>query len=1139
MRNPTRRSMLTGIGSVPMLGWMPFDADLGAEDRSTVPFLEDAAESGAEARSEVGSDPGSQFAMDVPDNVTEPFLLAYGAAPVYMGEWQDADRDVMIEEVLRLDPDMISNQHLFGRLPPFDGGVGRRTRAGGMLTHRYGSSASGGIHPITPVETVDDWYDDQPDDERWYHPDGTPVTSVAELAGVGIDGEPWQPPAGPGDAPDAIFPSVFAEGTLKYFTQRGREISQMGFTQLWVDHISFGTSSGLDCSLWADVTFREYLESLPDSTLAEYGIDDVDGFDMRSYLQTNDLMPDDVEVPAVDPVYRERRKLQHRTAKRLFDRFFEDAREDLPAEIEAAGSTNLGVQFGLQSHVLRPASVYLSDVFDEILLETSPTIPPEELSDVSIKIARASGRFEKAVRVFHTIWHEQPEAEGFDSTEYYPTLLEFHVAQSYAHGAVHQIQLTSGPDESYDWRIDTWMREDGTIGDRLHRFVDFLRSHRRFLSNGREQHRTAIVVSLPTLLWEDAPEWGTPRSHRNAVHGTGRLLREAQLPFDVVILDDPELWAAPEQTAALQTYDQVVLPSVECVSDDHVAALEEALAAGTSVLVAGGAPTRSAAFEPREDLQATLESASNATVVDDDVSADGNGVGAQAVRDQLAAFEPGVELDSDARISLTRMAVSDGTERETGAADDGGSGADSDTAEFVVVHLLNYAYDRDTDAMRSREAVKVTVRDLPFSPAAASYYTVDGSTALEIDGDADEVSVTVPTLDVWGFLVFAESDAALRPATDEAAARTTINEAREAVETAVTDDREELLEAASATLHNAEQAFAFEQYDVAKDRATAAIDWADRAYRTPVIGIDQAHNQPSHPDFEWDDGGGSFAAFADAFPEYEVRPVPEWNHETLEELDLLFVPPALGDALYEFTETELDAAESFVTNGGGLVVEGFAGMPEDISELTSVYGFNFDRAEIGRPEGERIEAAIEPSRLTWMFTGSRPRTVLTDIGDAHVWARLPEDTGAWLNRTHGPVHDREPDDEDAAGAPVGVAVSHGEGFVVGAGYLLVSQVEFGSDEWALVANLVALQGLLSRTSGDVTGDESDDGVIDENGGHADDEDDGEATDDDERIENEDTETDTESPGFGIGAGIAGVGGAAYLLRKRLSDEDRE
>lgn len=822
-----RRRFLAAVATIPALGIVGSDPALAGEPRRLT-------------ETSAASNRGGSLDETSPSKSTDAFLLVDHSSQALqqrMG-WEAATLEQVAESILRIGPDLLNELDLAGWHSPNNDRYAPRHAEVRSFAREHRFPYVLGVHYHINSETLhDDWYQHLPDDERWEHPDGTPVEHPFELVARNFDGTPRMP-HGQDDPRRTISPSHLAPGTRDRLVRTGREIFEWGATEFWIDSPVEGLSLGLDFSEWAQAAFRNYLTDHSNDRLEELDIDDIESFDIISHIEDAGIAPSETDSPAEDPVFREYLRFQHVEQRRLISEVFERSRSQLSAA-ERERTTVFGLGFGLQHDWLDPACIYKSDFVDVISIETKPTVPPNRPHDVSVKIGRAAGRFEKPVRVWGRMVEGFGTAAGLDPTENYPTLLRFHLAQAYANGGRRSMPLTGLPNYEADQSVNSWLRSDGTVPDSLTEFVDFVRAHERLLTDVEEASDTAVVVSLPTLLWTRAPEWeARVTDHSHAIGEAAEVLRQEHVPYDVCILDYPPLWDAQEQTERLREYDRIVLPGVECVSDAHRNGIQAALETGTEVIVTGDTPTRDEEYRPRSDMRSLLRNADGARILDTDPEPDAGGRSAARLADAVAERSPPIETDLDHDIGITTFEQPDRT----------------------VVHFVNYEYDPERDVVTDIPRFDAVI-DIESEPAAVTFHSVDGVRRLEATVTDAGLAVTVPEIKVWGILVLGETEGATMPSTDRETALETIENARDLIDQANDRSQRGPVRRAIATADNAERMLEYEAYGVARSLASDAADLVEPLIENTANAAEESdegdadHGTDSEPSPESDSGG--------------------------------------------------------------------------------------------------------------------------------------------------------------------------------------------------------------------------------------------------------------------------------------------
>lgn len=1027
--------MLGGVvGSIGLPFWLEFERNsLGATD----------------SQADLTSSDDEGLMISIPSYPDDPFLIT-NFGDQYFSEsstkgWEPVTHRERLQTIQGFHPDTVD----WGSLVAFDDGDIRTFESQHKqleFSLETGLSGSAGRNvtinipnddPVERYQSVFAAYD-------WQFPDGSSVEHPNDLLAEQFDGTPQEI--------EYAFqtngiPSVFGPGALDFITYAAQQRLAEGYSSFLVDGIGVFRFQGLDFSVWAQGAFSTHLESLSASRRQELGIDDPGSFDIREYLSDEGLAPDDDGDPFEDPVFREYLLHHHQGVKDLFAAFQDRLHELFPERMAAGDIKIYGNHFmGNFSHP-QAANVYVGDHLDLIYVEHFPQVDPPV--DYHYKLEQAIGRFSKPAVAKGTIAAQDEANLGdFDPTKQYPNLKRFQIAESYAMGARMKLPLTANAAYSADQTFTNWIRADGTVPDQLQSFVDFLWTQERFLSDIESDTRVAVVWSLPTLLWAHEPQWGIGRSgdspHVDSFVGTTTLLREAQIPYDVLVFGHPRLWDDDDQLARLSEYDAVVLPGVDSITDAQLTALETALDDGGHVITSGSPPHRDAMYEPRDDTPAVFDREETAVLAANPGRIK-NERGETTGELRNALKNAGVQsmtAGRDPTLCVNRYVQSEPSR--------------------MVVHALNYDYSAGSDSFEPKTDVSLSVPKPDFTVGVARYYTPAGTTDLSVAETDQTLDITLPELTDWGFVVLARSADELVNVAAEADAREQTATVASELAAAREDGRDWADAFASAEAYHAaaETALDANAYGQALDAAQTADERLAKAHRQPVVGIDMGHGQPQSLD---DDD--PFAPLRNTFSQYDFRMLESWAESTFSELDVLLVPPALAyrGAQYQFSDDEVAMVESFVEGGGSLLVIARGGIDSGIDSLTEPFGFRFQ----GRPVVFETESnsQVEPTHPHHLLTRGVAELEFglgTPIADrpseATVLASLSEDIGAWFHQEE-PLSERNETEGSAAGSDMYVTASYENGRVTLFGkhdYHLLSDEE--SDGETLVSNQLSVLG---------------------------------------------------------------------------------
>jgi len=1066
------------------------------------------------------------MAVPFPSYPDNPFLITqfgdqYFTVPPVNG-WKPVSHRDRLRTIQRFHPDTVD----WDSIMSFDEGDIRTYKSqNAQLAYSLETGLSGTVGRNVTINIPDDdaaeKYQAVFDAYDWQFPDGSPVEHPKDLLAKQFDGTPH--------SIEYAFetngiPSVFAPGAVDILMYIARKRLSVGYSTFWIDGIGPFRFQGLDFSAWARDAFRKHLESLSESRRQELGIDDPTSFDIRGYLRDEGIAPGNGGDPFEDAVFREYLLHHHRGIKEFFRTCREQLHELFPERMDAGDIKLYGNHFMGNFGHPQAANVYVGDHFDFIHVEHFPRVDPP--IDYHYKLERAIGRFSKPATAKGTLAAQsESDLDGFDPEKQYPSFKRFQIAESYAMGARMKIPLTSGAAYSVNQTLTNWIHPDGTVPERLQSFVDFLWTHERFLDDIEPDTRVAVVWSLPTLLWNHEPQWNVGQADDSprvaSFIGTTTLLREAQIPYDILVFGPPRLWDDGDQLDRLREYDAVVLPSVDSITDTQLTALETYLGDGGHVITSGSPPSRDGMYEPRDDTAAVFEH-DRATVLSGDPGAVKNQRGETVgeLRDTLES----ASVQSVTRIDDPTLSVSRHVQSEP---------------ERVVIHVLNYDYTVETDTFESKTDVSLLISKPDFTVEAARYYAPTGSMDLSVTDDGQKIRVTVPELTDWGFVVLTPSADALVNADTEANAREQTEAVRSELAAASEDGRDWADAFVSAEVYHdaAETALEANAYEKALDAARTASEKLTEAHRQPVIGIDMGHGQQSL------DGDDPFGPLREAFSQYDFRMLDSWDQNVLSELDVLVVPPALAyrGAQYQFSEEEIAAAESFVDDGGSLLVLARGGVDDGIDALTEPFGFRFQGRPVVFPEG--ANARVDPTHPNHLLTRgvseiefSLGTPIMDRPSESTVLASLPEDSDAWFHQEE-PLGSRSDAEGSAAGSEMYATANHGSGRVTLFG---MHRYHFLADRDENAEQIVGNQLSVLGSEAVRTIQSSQKGTTTQNGTQSptDDPSTDNTTDPSTQPANGTSEPDTSTPGFSFTSGaLAGLIALLTGWLRHRSDDD--
>lgn len=303
--------------------------------------------------------------------------------------------------------------------------------------------------------------------------------------------------------------------------------------------------------------FREYMKSrysFEEMKKLGKGVEDIDTFDMREYIKIKLGRPTGMDI-VKDPIFREYIKFQNIAHFAvLLDHFtaFRQLGEQQERGVAMYGNQN-GIEYTANASAISP----LMDV-----LEVECTD-----HDINYIIARGSGLDEKMVWV-RGLSPDRPFGVGL------------------TYGGIKNIQYwwkrpdqTENPEEVIDTSRSFPIYKA---------FVNYLNNNRALYGKQRGYTNTAVVWSLPSLMWRSYPpqnlySWGYAADFITVA----QALIDSNVMFDCALFHHPEIHDDKDFLARLMEYDTVILPNVDCLSKAQAAALRKMSKMGKRILVLG------------------------------------------------------------------------------------------------------------------------------------------------------------------------------------------------------------------------------------------------------------------------------------------------------------------------------------------------------------------------------------------------------------------------------------------------------------------------------------------------------------------------------------------------------------------------
>ena len=522
---------------------------------------------------------------------------------------------------------------------------------------------------------------------------------------------------------DAWAERVLEDGILAAFTTLADGVS--------VDNIGVPPfiKGGGGFSAHEKEGFRENLAAEhTEGQLATLGIADVRTFDIAQYILEKDYL-DGNPAALEDPIFRDFVKYQYVSNLEIWANMVEQA-------LERAGRDMIlhGNQYGISKlYSSNPYSVLLSQQHQVVEIEVAnylDLMPPKSHYSLSYKIGLASGLAKKPVWILGIVYDW-----GTDTRYLEPDFLRLITAETYANGAIRTFEPVQGGPEG------SCSLPDETLTSLLD-YYDWIREHRTLFEGRSSAAKTAIVYSIPTMLWQYFPTTGHWNWDKTAsLSGFALALECEHIPYDIVVFGHPDLWDDAGLDDRLAGYDLLILPDVDCLTGYQIRALEQFVEAGGAILYSGNLGTRNEDYVPRSST--SLASLQHSPSVEEAVGTparafygrriQGLGSAESALRQLAAAI--------DAVPQYERQLVTD-------APDTVGMNLYRDPQGGLMVHLVNYDYDRTHHELRTTTPFTIRLalpEDFSFEGKGVFFISDDArSDLLEYSSMGQWIEFTVP-----------------------------------------------------------------------------------------------------------------------------------------------------------------------------------------------------------------------------------------------------------------------------------------------------------------------------------------------------------------------------------------------------------
>ncbi len=529
---------------------------------------------------------------------------------------------------------------------------------------------------------------------------------------------------------------------------------------------TFVRGGGWGCKdTWEGQGFIEHLKSkFTKSQLSEMGIKDVDNFCLRTYLKNKYQLkatysnptpfrerfltswpPESVEFEnnskvLSDPVVKEALLYWYQSAIALVRNVSTETRE-------YAEKSHRKILLTTNEYFAWIPHITLTPYMDVVYVEISQFKPfPYQTNGVVCKLARASSNFTKPVWVGEWILGFANPFKPDSPPSNISTLIKLRIAETYSNpGCIMLVPFGTGsPDEG--WPPHRLI--DGPERKEISKYYSFISNVRELFKNTTPYSTVALVVSLPTAIWQYFPALGIYDSDKyyNEIRGWTRALEEMHIPYDVLFLGMEGILST-DSSERLKNYDLLIAPGLSRISDEDLERIEEFLRNGGRLITTGDFAKYDQMNNKRTNV-CSLFNDRNVIIIDR--------LG-EHYWDSLERKEPDKQLFNYMK-KITTSALGNGTIIHTNASQDilitpfKKSGSN----EFVLSLVnYNYQYDKIHDWVIPEKNIKVKLR-IPKNYEILQVFSLspeDGRRYLKYHRYMNWITLNIENLSAWKLVI--------------------------------------------------------------------------------------------------------------------------------------------------------------------------------------------------------------------------------------------------------------------------------------------------------------------------------------------------------------------------------------------------
>lgn len=731
--------------------------------------------------------------------------------------------------------------------------------------------------------------------------------------------------------------------------------------------------------------FRAFMRSRysNEELLIRFGIANVDSFNYRQYLIDNHAV--DIwkgERPWEAPLFNEYHSYQNEAVQRVMKALISQTRQ------YALDTYSREISFSANINDLNPSGLKFTDELDIFILEFYKGIgyPPVGKATSVLKLAHS---LDNKSGILMTAINTNADLLKRAKTS---NLMKIYIAEAYAALGSFMIPYNI---YALDEEIGTSPGSFSADITSISPYYKFIMNHSTFYENLKSIAKVGVIFPYSISAWP------------NSFHGTCYALSDLNIQYDGIFAGDNHYLQRPLNIEVLSRYEVLILSRSESILETDFNTLLTYLDQGGKII--GWGRLEIIDEDGNQIINATLESFKSPGY-----HSYGQGVFyylhadmgldylTNRTFDTISVFANALDSLLTNRVIRTPYSTSTNVFAYMNPKN-----------EDIFLHCINYDYDIDTDEINQRDSIEISINVLDATKYTSAFVASPDFPSLiklPIETTENSINLTIPTLNIYDVVYLSKRSSPGPVSIVETSPQSNTSIiSGEALEFSIDIDNQSGfplfynwfingqldLSSFDNTLVFIKQ-HSYEGIDTIKVQVTNGFrelehSWTveSRKYIFPKILFDESHNErntisyeraqelnPDHPDWCY---FGILKSKMDLDYLTDRYTTGSLTAEILEDYDALILAAPDDNLSY----SEIINIIYFVSNGGGLIFLGDAGLNQNINILLGRFGINFDNTVIfesappghdgGNPlivDFENHPSLLQHSRLQMNWGGS-------------------------------------------------------------------------------------------------------------------------------------------------------------------------